>query len=183
VIGMTLGLLVQLYILTDQEYVLKLLNRNLLENMPSTSVSTSKGRKSKLRPQKESATGKLSSNITAQALDWETDEVSSVVAGLEDDKRSFDAIIVCDCIYNETLIPPLVQTCADACQLRRTQIEDTDPEPTVCIIAQQLRSPEVFESWLKAFHKVFRVWRFLDEQLTKELASDSGFVIHVGVLR
>ena len=107
----------------------------------------------------------------------------SIAAGLEDGKRSFDAIIACDCIYNDALIPPLVQTCTDACQLRKAWIEDLESEPTVCIIAQQLRSPEVFENWLKAFHKVFRVWRLPDTHLTKDLASNSGFVIHVGVLR
>jgi hypothetical protein len=183
IIGLALGPLVQHYTLTDQEYVMKLLSQNMVDNMPSTSASASRGRKSKPRPQKGSAAGKLSSNVTALPLDWETDDVSSVVAGLEEGKRSFDAVITCDCIYNDCLIPPLVQTCADACQLRRTQIEDSESEPTVCIIAQQLRSPEVFENWLKAFHKVFRVWRLPDTYLTKELASNSGFVIHIGILR
>lgn len=183
IIGLVLSPFVQHYTLTDQEYVMKLLNQNLLNNMPSTSASASKGRKNKPRSQKGLATRKLSSNITVRLLDWETDEVFSVVAGLGDGKRSFDAIIACDCIYNDALIPPLVQTCADACQLRKLQMEDSESEPTMCIIAQQLRSPEVFENWLKAFHKVFRVWRIPDTQLTKDLASNSGFVIHVGVLR
>jgi hypothetical protein len=183
VIGMALGPLIRHYLLTDQEYVLKLLNQNLRENTSSTSASASKGRKSKPRPQKAATTVNLSSNITAQALDWETDEVSSVIAGLENGKRAFDAIIACDCIYNDALIEPLVQTCVDACQLRRTLGEDLESEPTVCIVAQQLRSPEVFENWLKAFHKMFRVWRLPDEQLVNELASNSGFVIHVGLLR
>jgi hypothetical protein len=183
IIGLALGPFVQHYTLTDQEYVMKLLKQNLLENMPSTSASASKGRKGKPQPQRGLATGKLSGNVTARRLDWETDEVSSVVAGFEEGKRSFDAIIACDCIYNDALIPPLVQTCVDACQLRRAQIEDSESEPTLCIIAQQLRSPEVFETWLNAFHKVFRVWRLSDTHLTKELASNSGFVIHVGFLR
>ncbi len=183
IIGLALGPLVQHYILTDQEYVMKLLNQNIVDNIPSTSVSASKGRKSKPRPQKEPATAKVISSVTAQPLDWETDEVSSVVAGLGNGKRYFDAILACDCIYNDALIQPLVQTCADACQLHKTQIVESESEPTVCIIAQQLRSPEVFENWLKAFHKTFRVWRLPDRHLTKELASNSGFVVHVGILR
>lgn len=183
IIGLALGPLVQHYTLTDQEYVMRLLNQNLLDNMQGTSASARKGRKSKPRPQKAQATGNPSSNVTVQPLDWETDEVSSVVAGLKGGKRSFDAIIACDCIYNDALISPLVQTCADACQLRKTHREDSESEPTVCIIAQQLRSPEVFENWLKAFHRVFKVWRLPDTYLTKELASNSGFVIHIGVLR
>ncbi len=183
IIGLALGPLVQHYILTDQEYVMRLLGQNLVDNMPSVAVSANKGRNSKSRSQKGSVTRKRSCNIIAWPLDWETDEASSITAIFPEGKNGFDAIIACDCIYNDALIVPLVQTCTDACQVRRTHTEDPDLEPSVCIIAQQLRSPEVFQKWLEVFHKVFRVWRVSDKHLTKELASNSGFVIHIGILR
>jgi hypothetical protein len=183
IIGLVLGPLVQHYTLTDQEYVMKYLKQNLLNNMPNTSANGSRSRNPKARSPRAPATANVSSNITAQSLDWETDYVSSVVTELEEGSRSLDVIIACDCIYNDALIPPLVQTCVDVCLLRRTQTEDLEAEPTVCIIAQQLRSAEVFEAWLQAFHNAFRVWRVPDTDLTRELASNSGFVIHVGILR
>jgi len=99
-----------------------------------------------------------------------------------EDKSSFDAVIACDCIYNDVLIDPLVQTCIDVCKLRASDATRNE-EFTVCIVAQQLRSAEVFEGWLKAFHKAFRVWRLPNEELIDGLKEDSGFVLHIGVLR
>lgn len=98
-------------------------------------------------------------------------------------KKSFDAVIACDCIYNDALIEPLVQTCIDVCKLRGLELEGDGHTPTLCIVAQQLRSAEVLEGWLKSFYRAFRVWRVPDEELIDGLKSDSGFVIHVGILR
>lgn len=183
ILALSLGPLISSYILTDQEYVLKLLNQNLSENQEDTSSSI-KGRKAAPRPKRGSASTaqqKDRTNISARSLDWETDEVTTSLTGSEL-KKSFDVAIACDCIYNDALIEPLVQTCVDVCRLRDLEEED-GMKPTVCVIAQQLRSADVFEGWLTAFHKAFRVWRVPDEELIDGLKSDSGFVIHVGILR
>lgn len=118
-------------------------------------------------------------------------------------------MIACDCIYNDALIEPLVQACVDTCQLRereRKAHRDGDDTTTtasaqtnsgageaeslgnvegktVCIIAQQLRSDQVFEGWLTAFKESFRVWRVPDEVAGVGLRGGEGFVVHVGVLR
>ncbi|KAH7383678.1 hypothetical protein BKA64DRAFT_712552 [Cadophora sp. MPI-SDFR-AT-0126] len=182
IIGLSLGPLIDSYVLTDQDYVMKLLNQNLTQNRQGTSTA-SKGRKSSSKPKRGSAsTNSLQtvSNITARPLDWETDEVTPSLTG-SDSNKSFDVVIACDCIYNDALIRPLVQTCVDACKLRVT--DDPAKSPTVCIVAQQLRSSEVFEGWLKEFHKAFQVWRLPDKDLIDGLKSDSGFVVHIGILR
>ncbi|KAE9363093.1 hypothetical protein N431DRAFT_490015 [Stipitochalara longipes BDJ] len=182
IIGLTLGPLIGTYVLTDQEYVMKFLNQNLVENQPDSSSSVSKSRKSTSKSKKDSmrpTSTNTISNIITKPLDWETDQITSSLTGSEM-KVSFDTVIACDCIYNDALIQPLVDTCRDACQLHVVDENDTS---TVCIVAQQLRSAEVFEGWLKEFHKVFRVWRVPDEELIDGLKSDSGFVIHVGILR
>jgi hypothetical protein len=187
IIGLCLGPRIRSYTLTDQEYVLKLLRQNLEENRvdAASGAGASKGRKSAAKVRRGTqavvAAGQVS-NIRAMPLDWETDEVANVAGKGE----SFDAVIACDCIYNDALIAPLVQTCVDACRLRRSnRTEDADDaaELTVCIIAQQLRSDEVFEGWLKEFHRSFRVWRVPDEMLIDGIKENSGFVVHVGVLR
>lgn len=157
---------------------MKLLNQNLTENCQDTS-STSKGRKSSAKPKRGSAPVNAiqkSTNVIGKSLDWETDEVTPSLSN----SGSFDAVIACDCIYNDALIQPLVQTCIDACKLRSSA---TGESPTICVVAQQLRSDEVFEAWLKAFNKAFRVWRIPDEELIDGLKSDSGFVVHIGILR
>lgn len=181
IIGLSLGQLVESYILTDQDYVMKLLNQNLNENRQDSSTAR-KGRKSTIKPKRGSAatpSAVNTNNVVAKPLDWELDEVTPSLTG-SDTKQSFDAVIACDCIYNDALIQPLVQTCVDVCKLR---VQDSGDRPTLCIVAQQLRSSEVFEGWLQAFHQEFRVWRLPDEKLMEGLKSDSGFVVHVGILR
>lgn len=164
------------YTLTDQQYVMKLLNENLTQNTQQTLSS-----KSRKGPKKASTSStarpQVSTNLSAQVLDWEEDIVSGKLAGTEG-KESFDVVIACDCIYNDALIDPLVRTSVDASKLRKGE-----ERPTVVVVAQQLRSPEVFEGWLKAFHKYYRVWRVPDEELIDGLEENSGFVIHIGVLR
>ena len=163
---------------------MQLLNQNLSENRQDNASQSSKGRKSATKSKRGSAPASQSlgaSNIIAKPLDWETDEVTPSLTGSED-KSSFDAVIACDCIYNDVLIDPLVQTCIDVCKLRASDATRNE-EFTVCIVAQQLRSAEVFEGWLKAFHKAFRVWRLPNEELIDGLKEDSGFVLHIGVLR
>jgi predicted nicotinamide N-methyase len=178
IIGLTLGPQVSEYILTDQQYVSKLLNQNLEENKIQINSAKHKSRTNKSKKQKASST----TNIHFQTLDWETDEVTSSLSK-SGNHLGFEVVIACDCIYNDMLIKPLVQTCIDACNLRRPDPAVGEIQPTIVIVGQQLRSDEVFESWLKEFHKSFRVWRVPDEHLADGLKSDSGFVVHVGVLR
>ena len=175
VIALSVSPKVGYYLATDQSYVEKLLRRNLEENVfkPKQSQQSSKRGKGKL-----GSPSSNSSNIGTMALDWETSLVSDLTkhSKLE---NGVDVIIAADCIYNEALIEPLVGSCAEVCRLRSNAAE----KPTVCIIAQQLRSPEIFEAWLSAFHSDFRVWRVPDHLLTEELRGNSGFVIHVGIVK
>ncbi|PBP28864.1 putative Diaminohydroxyphosphoribosylamino-pyrimidine deaminase [Diplocarpon rosae] len=180
--GLSLSPRIGSYVLTDQDYVMKLLNQNLAQNRSQTS-SFKKSRKSSTKP-KGSALPDLvqaPGSITAKTLDWEIDEVTPSLTG-DMSKRSFDGVIACDCIYNDTLIKPLVDICIDVCKLRKSDSSNRE-NPSICLVAQQLRASEVFEGWLKEFHRAFRVWRLPDEELGDGLKSDSGFVIHIGILR
>lgn len=169
------------YIATDQEYVFKLLKANIEDNTPKGSNSGSSVTK---HDGKGHVNGSASarSKIEVLALDWESSLVSNLPTMMGTNSlevsQSIGAVIACDCIYNESLIHPFVHTCADICQLA-----DLAEKPTLCIVAQQLRSHPVFEAWLKAFHKLFRVWRMPDDLLIDGLKEGSGFVVHVGILR
>jgi hypothetical protein len=107
--------------------------------------------------------------------------VTPSLTGL-DGVRSFDAVIACDCVFNYALVQPLVQACVDICRLRSSDA-DAAERPCLCIIAQQLRNDEVFQSWLTAFHQSFHVWRVPDKFLPEKLRSSAGFVVHIGLLR
>ncbi|KAH6958828.1 hypothetical protein DER45DRAFT_644159 [Fusarium avenaceum] len=190
--ALALGPRVARYVLTDQSYVQRLVQRNLDENVPlafssgtSASVTCGRGRKKKNAHAHGQGQGTNQSNIRFTTLDWETDEVTPSLTG-SGEARSFDAVVACDCVYNYALVEPFVQACADACRLRLSDTDladDDERRPCICVIGQQLRSDEVFESWLKAFTALFHVWRVSDNALPEELRPSAGFVVHVGILR
>ncbi|PYI21972.1 hypothetical protein BO99DRAFT_354461 [Aspergillus violaceofuscus CBS 115571] len=146
-----------------------------------------------------------SPNITFISLDWELDVAGSLKAsvGLEDPDigdgneeeeeevdRGFDLLVSCDCIYNDALVAPFVRTCADISRLRPVYTADShgagrrgSRRPTICLIAQQQRSPEVFEAWLQETLRVFRVWRVSDDVLGESLRSGTGYLVHLLLLR
>ncbi|KAL4871954.1 hypothetical protein BDV12DRAFT_205746 [Aspergillus spectabilis] len=153
--------------------------------------------------------GSLHPNITFSSLDWETDipetlksqiqpspslssssslHKGSSEAEEEQEDQGFDILLSCDCIYNEALITPFVRTCAEIAQLRPSyssfsSLSSSTKRPTICIIAQQQRSPEVFEAWLVETMRYFRVWRVSGDVLGRELGGDSGYLVHALVVK
>ena len=177
------------YVPTDQEYVFKLLKQNLDSNATHSSTSTPKVNPKSSTKRKDIAQLRESThagNIEILALDWESSDLSNLPAVLRsstDEEPLIDVVLACDCIYNETLIEPFVRTCADLCRLSDSSSSSGERKPTVCVIAQQLRSDTVFEAWLTVFMREFRVWRVPDTLLMQRLRIGQGFVVHVGVLR
>ncbi|KAF2152009.1 hypothetical protein K461DRAFT_279539 [Myriangium duriaei CBS 260.36] len=165
---------VDTYCATDQAYTIKLLRENIDANSQSSTAKCVSNRKgsSKL-PRKDASTG----NLRVAALDWETDDLKYFLSsqGLQ---HGVDLVIASDCVYNYHLVQPLVQTCVDTCRGRREY-----QRPSLCLIAQQLRQPDVFEEWLSAFSQHFVVWRLKTEVLGSSLAPQAGYVVHVGMLR
>lgn len=175
IVALALAQTVRTYVATDQDYVLKLLRDNIAENQ-KPAIARAKGK----TPRKSS-----SADIRLALLDWETDEVSSLPRTLHlgNEGDGFDLVLACDCIYNESLIEPFVSTCRQACELRSQTEESVARHPTLCVVAQQLRTPEVFEKWAANFQQHFWLWRLPDSVLSPELRENSGYVVHVGILR
>lgn len=193
-VALTLAPTVQHYIATDQEYVRRLFRTNLDAN---TSPSTAPKQKQKSKSKSTKSPIPSTSNITFTTLDWELDQPGLLKSCIETSQpRSadgedlgFDLLLSCDCIYNEALVPPFVRTCAELCRLRPRYEdgEDADVEPgkrpTVCIVAQQQRSPDVFETWLRETLRVFRVWRLSNDILGDELKGGTGYLVHLLLVR
>ena len=83
-----------------------------------------------------------------------------------------------------------MRTCTEIYRLRPAYEPAQDGEqvspsrqPTVCIIAQQQRSPDVFEAWLRQALREFRVWRLSDEVLGDGLKGGSGYLVHLLMVR
>lgn len=164
-VGIALAARAALYVLSDQSYVRRLMARALEAN------------------------GAADGPLCFRPFDWETDQLTAELAA---PATSFDLVLACDCVYNEALVEPFVQACVDACMLRRRDGEvdgeaadDNDHRrpPCLCLVAQQLRTHQVFLSWLAAFHRAFHVWRMPPELLPDSLRPTAGFVIHLGLLR
>ncbi|KAF1737706.1 Diaminohydroxyphosphoribosylamino-pyrimidine deaminase [Beauveria bassiana] len=183
------------HLLTDQAYVQRLVQLNIDTNMTAAAAVASTPRSASRRKSKLTSPPQLqqpphnAARISFETLDWETDQLPP--------RRSYDAVLACDCVYNDALIAPLVQTCVEACrrrqQRRRWQEWERDEEtamgedkrlrPSLCIVAQQLRDDDVFRAWLAAFVDEFRVWRVSDDKLPEALRPSAGFVVHIGILR
>lgn len=134
----------------------------------------------KHKPPKTPVGEGVGKKILFTPLDWELNTPTATLTS-SPTTCSFDAVVACDCIYNEALIGPFVAACRDVCRLRGGEGEGK--EPTVCVVGQQLRDPEIFEAWLEAFGRVFRVWRVPGGGLGEGMGEGSGFVVHLGILK
>ena len=132
--------------------------------------------------------------ITSSTPDDEEDSANDKDEGeeAEEEDKGFDLLVSCDCVYNDALVVPFVRTCADICRLRpayRTHSDESNGRarnnkpPTICIVAQQQRVPDVFEAWLNETLKEFWVWRLRDEVLGDGLKGGTGYVVHLLLLR
>ncbi|KAK3944880.1 ribosomal lysine N-methyltransferase 5 [Diplogelasinospora grovesii] len=217
VVGLLLAPRISQYVLTDQPYVARLVEQNIAENdghqvvlqhkATANKRSANKGRtggaSSKGSGSGSKGGGATGTNNSGQIrftpLDWETDDVSSALTR-DLSGSSFDAVLACDCIYNEALVEAFVSACVDICRLREAELaayassskDDAKSEesgssdllePSICLIAQHLRTSDVFETWMDCFLRSFHVWRIPDTLVLPGLRSGSGFVVHLGVLR
>ncbi|KAF1926455.1 uncharacterized protein M421DRAFT_422786 [Didymella exigua CBS 183.55] len=166
IVALTLGVKIASFTATDQDYAMKLLRQNVASNLDAVFPAPNKGAKGK----KRQPSNPNSERIKAEIFDWEEDSVEQL--------QPVDMVVACDCIYNEALVEPLNNTCAAICNLNKDATE-----PTLCIVAQQLRSPDVFETWIKSFHRLFHMWQVPDRYLDEDLRENSGFVVHIGIVR
>ena len=165
-LGIVLAEKVSNYVLTDQSYVMKTLRENVQQNT---------GRKSQAQQKRKQAEA-INSNLRTVSLDWEINSPATVLQDVDSADHA-DMIIVCDCVYNEYLIQPLVQTLIELCNLC------SSGKIATVMIAQQLRSNTVFEDFLDAMLRRFIVWRVSDSHLPNPLHSGSGYVVHLAQLR
>lgn len=171
-IGLVVSQLVRCYVLTDQEYVMKYLKENIAANIRhATEGSKSTKRKNQLKK------ARLEHSLSTMPLDWETDDAENLKAAIPPE-ASIDLLVLCDCVYNDFLIRPLVSMCADICRLG-----SSETTTTVVLIAQQLRSDSVFEEFLGTLMNDFDVWRVPDEKISPSLRSGSGYSVHLATLK
>ena len=168
-LGIALAPMVSELVLTDQAHMIRLLQQNVTGN-PQL-----QGPKKQHPRAKASSTSQTGPPIVMR-LDWETDSAMNLLDVIGQN-GTVDLLIASDCIYNDFLIQPFVQTCSEICSLKDAE------RPTVVLIAQQLRSEQVFAEWLQEMLTKFLVWRVPDHTLPESLKERSGYVLHVAAIR
>lgn len=145
------------YIATDhQQSLLRLLQKNIESNLVDFDSSTldleNKGRR-------------LRGRVDVIEFDWE--DLESASWNLEQiTQEPLDYVIACDVVYNDYLIPFLVDA-----------IDRVSGPQTVILIGLQLRLPENIEQFVRELlERGFKVWRHLENCLTQELCE--GFVMY-----
>jgi hypothetical protein len=170
-LGLVLAKLVYRYILTDQAYVMKYLRENIDANGDLLiHAQRSSRQKTGRQPGQD-----LKDKLKVATLDWEEDEVAvlrPILGG-----RNVEMVIMCDCVYNEHLVGPLVETCVDICKM------GSEERRTMVLVAQQLRSDSVFQLFLETLMQDFQIFRVSDDKISADLKSGSGYVVHLAVLK
>ncbi|OSC97090.1 hypothetical protein PYCCODRAFT_1440527 [Trametes coccinea BRFM310] len=133
------------YTVTDIDDLVPLIRKNVAGNSPNLSPNTSRP-KSPLSPSAPSkARNSLSppaSNITAAPLDWvEIRNASPSLRRKLIPEDPADLILVVDCIYHPSLIPPLLST-IDAL---------TVPGQTAVLVVVELRAEDVVREFLQGW--------------------------------
>ncbi|ODN91383.1 hypothetical protein L198_05897 [Cryptococcus wingfieldii CBS 7118] len=129
------------YTASDQLDNLKLIQRNLELNDIPVSFSSS-------TPVSESAVDKkgmgreVKKEVVLEEVDWVEVSKSQGRYRSPDDTKTYDLILAVDCIYNEHLIQPLIDTFAQYCQ---------PGSRTVVWVVVELRSADVIGTFLNTW--------------------------------
>ncbi|KAF9156449.1 hypothetical protein BG015_005173 [Linnemannia schmuckeri] len=217
-LGIVMAELCQDLLLTDQKPVLPLLVKNLRKNLDKkyfdqdllNGSSNNNGpitSRKKDRSSTTAATGTSGAtdvrpcHIQVQELVWGQDLDQDLKRGM-----GVDFVVATDVVYNESIVPKLVQTLQELCQIRqgvreeirRSQGEHFDQlqeqalarpgqrmrrmERTVVLLAQELRTDFVHLAFLEGLEQAgFRMVRIPREMMDNDY--QSGYVIYAFFLR
>ncbi|KAF5100094.1 hypothetical protein D0Z00_001431 [Geotrichum galactomycetum] len=152
---------VRQYVATDQPHIVKLARQNVETHYTET-------------------TGSMPSNVHVVDYDWEhcnedivniIDKIPVAEGDEEEDNNTGLLILACDVVYNDFLIPYILEGMNKVCE--------THPSKKISIlVAQQVRDPTIMEEFLTQFveHPSFKVWSVPEHLLNEEFKR--GFVLH-----
>ncbi|KAG0378687.1 hypothetical protein BGX24_003080 [Mortierella sp. AD032] len=221
-LGIVMAELCQDLLLTDQKPVLPLLVKNLRKNLDkkyfdqdslstlggnktSSDASTARRKKDRLSATTTTAAAGSSDvrpcHIQVQELVWGLDLDQDLKRGM-----GVDFVVATDVVYNESIVPKLVQTLQELCEIRegvREEIrqgqgehfdqlqEQASSRPgqrmrkmerTVVLLAQELRTDYVHLAFLEGLEQAgFRMVRIPREMMDNDY--QSGYVIYAFFLQ
>ncbi|CAM9013109.1 unnamed protein product [Wickerhamomyces anomalus] len=154
----TIGLKTQHWIATDQYHLIKLLKKNISNNVPIFQSSTIE---CDVKPKKKQIVPK----IDVCVYDWENIE-QGLYEIKELNPKEPDFIIGCDIVYNDYLVPYLVDA-----------IDKLAGPSTRVLIGLQLRLPENIEYFVEQLLKRgLKVYKYEESSLIEDL--QRGYVVY-----
>ncbi|KAG0278696.1 hypothetical protein BGZ95_003376 [Linnemannia exigua] len=221
-LGIVMAELCQDLLLTDQKPVLPLLVKNLRKNLDkkyfdqdslstlggnNTNSDSSTARRKKDRSSATTTTAAVGSSdvrpchIQVQELVWGQDLDQDLKRGM-----GVDFVVATDVVYNESIVPKLVQTLQELCEIRERVREEVRQgqgehfdqlreqassrpgqrmmkmERTVVLLAQELRTDYVHLAFLEGLEQAgFRMVRIPREMMDNDY--QSGYVIYAFFLQ
>ncbi|KAI0666681.1 putative methyltransferase-domain-containing protein [Trametes maxima] len=151
-LAVVLAPFVRHYTVTDIEELVPLIRKNVSRSRPQPPASPSKGKAPLPSP---------ALNVTVAALDWE--EIRMAAPSLKRKlvpEEAADLLVVVDCIYHPSLIPPLLSTIDYL----------TVPGKTTVLVVIELRAEDVVREFLQG-------WLCLSPAIEWEIWSVSGLVV------
>ncbi|KAG0058718.1 hypothetical protein BGZ89_001029 [Linnemannia elongata] len=217
-LGIVMAELCQDLLLTDQKPVLPLLVKNLRKNLDKkyfdqdllNGSSNSNGTTTSRKKDRSSAATAATTpgttdvrpcHIQVQELVWGQDLDQDLKRGM-----GVDFVLATDVVYNESIVPKLVQTLQELCEIRESVREEIRKgqgehfdqlqeqasarpgqrmrkmERTVVLLAQELRTDYVHLAFLEGLEQAgFRMVRIPREMMDNDY--QSGYVIYAFFLR
>ncbi|ODV85345.1 hypothetical protein CANARDRAFT_23414 [[Candida] arabinofermentans NRRL YB-2248] len=167
-LGCTLALKCSKFICTDQAPLLKLLKRNIFNNVSnigSTTIIELNNHDDKKKPlgklNKIKKTKQDIPMVEVVEYDWEETYNDEILRLLDNDYPDF--LITCDTVYNPYLIPHLVNA-----------MDNLSNRATHVIVGLQLREESLLQTFLEEATEKFEVYSVNDDILSDELRQGYG---------
>ncbi|KAG0017806.1 hypothetical protein BGZ81_010519 [Podila clonocystis] len=194
-LGIVLAEFCKELLLTDQAPVLPLLVKNLRKNLDKkyfendaqkSTSTTSSSKKSQASLANGSEDSVKPCHIQVQELIWGQELDQDLKRG-----QGVDFVIATDVVYNESVVPKLVQTLKDLCEIRQQICKlamstggesfgsgrNSVPQRTVVLLGQELRTDYVHLAFLEGLEQAgFRMVRIPKRMMDADY--QSGYVVY-----
>ncbi|KAJ7434213.1 putative methyltransferase-domain-containing protein [Mycena galericulata] len=169
-LSIALSPLVNHYKATDIAELLPLIRKNLSLNFPGWP-----------HPQARKATSAPGQNVSVEELNWEILHSTPPLRRAQlfpPSSPPFDMVLIVDCIYHPSLLPPLLAVMDHV----------STPHTTAVVVVMELRAEDVtrefLEGWLALNNGAWEVWRVANDESAEGqgllLAKQTPYVMWVG---
>ncbi|KAJ2525443.1 hypothetical protein GGI11_000015 [Coemansia sp. RSA 2049] len=138
--------------LTDQQRMMKVINRNIAAAASARQPNRASGSSRRQKPGDFGGSSRGECEIYATEYLW-----GRPPEDLRITSEPIDMVVVSDCVYHESIAPLLVHTLADLCRSKSNKADDGST--VAVVVGQELRSDLVHQAFVEALLRTFVVYR------------------------